>query len=437
MTIRLRLLAILAFLLFVSLPADLGATETCGNTNDDDSDDMTDEGCWPAAVPGVGVCESPLGCGQAGSVAPVSGSLVHAVMPDLAPGVAFGPALIFQRTYQSQYAPSYFGGGSGATDYKAPLGYRWHHSFMSWVRQVEAAEPGVGKLVLHLPSGQDVYATEGSSDSSYVYYQVQPGWHFKEVKQSKTSPYPITLTFLTGERYEYTYDGSLQVFLLDKMKDTLATANYIDIDYSGGQVSTVTAADGKQLQFSYFSSGTKVLQYVKYYAGGSERVAVELKYYEPPGDTTNRRKLTEVWIASTKVESYSYDANDFVSAVLDGGGKQVAAFRYRSSSPYQLVSVETPAGDMGFLYGVSGCDSGETGTHMTFHRKEGATACDTSFDGTDECASGYYCGGETNPSADNTGICFQARRLVCSTSPNEDLVKLAWRRTRDAAWPGS
>src|SRR5262245_10184795 len=122
-----RLTASFAVVLLAQLLArrSFAAAEVCGNTADDDNDGLTDDGCWPQGVPDVGICEQPVSCAVAGAVAPKTGNLVYPVQSDLAPGVAFGPGLVFQRVYMSLYAPTY--NFPSATDYKAPLGYRWQH----------------------------------------------------------------------------------------------------------------------------------------------------------------------------------------------------------------------------------------------------------------------------------------------------------------------
>ena len=198
--------------------------EICGNSIDDSGDFRADEGCFPAGVPGNGICESPLGCEVTGAVSPYLGALVRSSPADLAPRVAFGPDLVFQRTYLSMYEPGYT--FPNATTNKAPLGYRWHHNFMSW-----ATRSGSGnnkKFIIHLPTGQEVMVLRNNSDGTYTYYNTyQSGWFFKDIKQKNTSPYTLTVTLTSGVTYEYNdfTASNDESGLLTAVKDTLASPN--------------------------------------------------------------------------------------------------------------------------------------------------------------------------------------------------------------------
>lgn len=122
---RTRLLAtiVLAFLAVFARPDETSATEICGDGEDNDNNGRADEGCQPHLVSGQ--TEAPLPSQVTGFVSPKSGQLIWTEPPDLAPSVPYGPPLVFQRTYLSQYDPGY--NAPSATDYRAPMGYGWHH----------------------------------------------------------------------------------------------------------------------------------------------------------------------------------------------------------------------------------------------------------------------------------------------------------------------
>src|SRR3569623_1141937 len=95
----LRMCAISALLLWASRYAF--ATEICGNGVDDDSNGLTDEGCYPTGT--TGVCESPLSCDDTGAVSWSTGALHYTLPPDIAPKTPYGPGIGFRRTYTSMY----------------------------------------------------------------------------------------------------------------------------------------------------------------------------------------------------------------------------------------------------------------------------------------------------------------------------------------------
>ena len=78
-----------------SLTSSAFATgEICGNGIDDDSNGLTDEGCYNLSS---GQCENPLGCNETGSISPKKGALRYALPPDVAPRVPWGPKLGLSR----------------------------------------------------------------------------------------------------------------------------------------------------------------------------------------------------------------------------------------------------------------------------------------------------------------------------------------------------
>ena len=167
----------IALALILALARPAGSTEICGNHIDDDSDGLADNGCNPAAV--TGVDESPLRS-AAGTIAPKTGQLIYPEPPDLTPNVAYGPPLMFQRTYMSQYDPGY--NDPGATDFRAPLGYGWQHTYMSWLDKDTTPNPD--QVIVHLTTGQDVLFTYSQTSGGYDEYTPQPGYHFAYLRQS-------------------------------------------------------------------------------------------------------------------------------------------------------------------------------------------------------------------------------------------------------------
>ena len=148
------------------------AAEICGDGIDNDADGIADDGCNTTGV--TGVCESPLDCSVTGSVAPLTGQLVYSEPPDLAPTVPYGPSIAFQRTYMSKYEPGY--NDPADTDFRAPMGYGWHHNFMSWIDTENVASD---EALVHSVTGQEVLFTESTSGGGYQYYTPQPGFHFE------------------------------------------------------------------------------------------------------------------------------------------------------------------------------------------------------------------------------------------------------------------
>lgn len=186
--------AILAAPLLVT--RQVAATEICGNEKDDSSpaNGMVDEGCNPAAV--TGVCESPITCGATGYVSPLTGNVMYYDHPDISIKAAYGPDIVLQRVYESLYSPTYDGvhpyDGLHHT-FRAPLGYRFQHNYMSWVKEsLGPPNPAVAppSAILHSRSGLEVLLTRlsGSAgttpDQHWAVYRAQIGYHFSFIYRS-------------------------------------------------------------------------------------------------------------------------------------------------------------------------------------------------------------------------------------------------------------
>lgn len=262
-------LAALAALLFV--PKRAVATEICGNGIDDNSNGLADEGCRPSGVPGVrGVHESPLPGHLTGFVSPKTGQLVWTEPPDLAPNVPYGPPLTFTRMWLGQYDPGY--NDPGATDYRAPLGHRWHHNFMGWLDLDTTPNPD--EVVVHLTTGQDVLFTFDSNAAGYDYYTPQPGYYVDYLRQN-TSSGTWQLRTIEGLTYEYATSVSNTWKLTSIIEDP---GNELTIAYgTSGQVNTVTDASGLfQLAFDYGTTGARTVTAVKLKVDGTVKATLSL-----------------------------------------------------------------------------------------------------------------------------------------------------------------
>jgi hypothetical protein len=136
------------------------ASEVCGDGLDNDSDLMTDEGCFSYEV--TGTCDSPVGCASTGLAGPKAGGVVYRFPPDVQARAPYGPPLVFERVYMSQYEP-----GGSAPAYRTPLGPHWGHNYASWLEKNTAPNPD--QVVLHAPSGRDIlfqYASTASGTTT-------------------------------------------------------------------------------------------------------------------------------------------------------------------------------------------------------------------------------------------------------------------------------
>ena len=222
------------------------ASEICGDGIDNDADGYADNGCYPTGV--TGVCESPLSCRETGAVAPLTGQLVYREPADLAPSVPYGPSISLQRSFMSQYDPGY--NDPSDTDLKAPLGYGWHHNFMSWIKLDAPLQ--VDEVMLHFVTGQDVLFTESTDDATYQYYSPQVGFHYDYLRRIKTSSV-FELRTLTGR--VYTYGATEPLSMLTTIADSVGNKVALTYHTTGcydGQLKRVADASGhKFLEFSY------------------------------------------------------------------------------------------------------------------------------------------------------------------------------------------
>ena len=400
---RLRNLVAISFLTFVMLGAAgvrlALAEEVCGDGQDNDSDGLADDGCYPYGV--TGVCESPLSCDRHPTVAPATGNLVYWAPPDLSPKVPYGPGIAFRRVYMSKYAPTY----ADPSDHKSPMGYRWQHNYMSWLEKKTSPT----RAIVHLTTGRDVRFDYVNTSGGYDNYKAQAGHYYDYLRQN-TSTSVWELRSLTG--MVHVYDATTGK--LTKIDD--AIGNEVTISYNGdGQVDTVLDASGnKYLEFEYNTTGKKLLKSVNYYTenGSTDDLQVTV------GFTYTSDNLTTVKLGTTTMQTYTY-TDDYLTLVEDGGGTDVAAFTYYDDAmnpdPGRVVQMRTGDGDVGYEYGASGCDSG-SGTYVYYHHSS-STAC--SADG--DCAGDEFCGGQTGGSGD-TGTCFKVKRCLAMETDNEDLI---------------
>lgn len=233
-TLRISILVLVA----ASAAPRAHAADICGNGIDDDANNLTDEGCWNYSS---GQCESPLSCGETGSVSPKKGSLSYSLPPDVAPNVPYGPGIGFRRAYLSQYEP-----GSAAPVWKKPLGDHWHHTYMTWLAKTGTGSSGV--VVLHTSQGQDVRAPWTSTDGTWDYFKPQAGYHVQYMRQRIAAPNEFEIRQLSNSTLIYNSSGRLT-----EVWDMTGTPNKVLVAYDGnGQVFTVTdASDTRRLRFIY------------------------------------------------------------------------------------------------------------------------------------------------------------------------------------------
>jgi YD repeat-containing protein len=388
-------LAFLTAVILAALAAPAAAAEICGNALDDNSNSMADEGCHALVT---GVCESPLGCGTNGAVAPKSGAITYALPPDFDIETPRGPSLTFRRTYQSLYEP-----GGGAPAYRTPLGPHWTHSYASWVDKVS------GDAIVHTTDGRDVWFDFDQTSGGYDYYVPQEGFHVDYLRQSTSTPYHWQLRTLTG--VVYTYDWSSPTGKLIGISDSLATPNTLAIQYDGaGQVSTVKDASGtKQLLFSYTSGDITSIAY-QTISGGTPTTRETLSFSYTSGNATT------VSNGGGTLHTMGYRTGGYVEYIRDAATNDIVYLTYLDGTPGKVVRSVSEAGEVGYEY-ASARASCSGGTVVYLHRT-GTTACDDDSD----CGSDYLCGGETNLSGTNTGVCYKAARCLTLTSPDEDLI---------------
>ena len=388
-------------LTLIALARDASAAETCGDGLDNDTDGLADEGCWPAAV--TGVCENPLSCGLTGSIAPKLGAVVYAMAADLAPRVAYGPELTFQRTYMSHYEP-----GTSAPAYRKPFSKIWHHNWMSWLDKNTSPDPD--QVIVHLPSGQDVLFEFDTTSGGFDYYTPQIGAHYDYLRQATSSPYQWELRTLQG--WVYVYDWSSPTGKLIEVHDSLATPNVVTLSYDGsGRLQYVTDAQGaRRLEFAYNASSYLVNVYYKTISGGTATTRAYWQY------VYNNNLMTAAESQGGTTQKYTYSGGH-LTLIEDDANNDVISFAHLTgTAPASAVRVATSYGEIGIEYDSSreSCDGGT----IVFFNRSGTATCDEDSD----CGSGLLCGGETNPASANTGVCYRAARCLQLSSPSEDLV---------------
>jgi YD repeat-containing protein len=229
--------------IFLLAPTVAAAQEVCGNGSDDNSNGLADEGCYNLIS---GQCESPLSCGETGSVSPKKGNLRYSLPPDIAPKVPWGPGIGFRRTYIAQFETA-----PGSVPWMRPMGDHWQHTYMTWIVGSSLQQP----KVLHTSQGQEIRATFlGLLGDNWDYYGPQPGFHVVYFRQQHFAPNNYEIKLLTGDRLVYNSSGRLI-----EIWDTIGTK--VTVTYDGnGQVSTVTDASGtRRLSFGY-SNGSGLLK---------------------------------------------------------------------------------------------------------------------------------------------------------------------------------
>ena len=388
---------VLVSILLLAMASPASAAEICGNGLDDNSNSMADEGCNPAAV--TGTCESPLGCGTNGVVAPKTGQITYALPPDLDIKAPKGPGLVFQRTYLSLYEP-----GGSAPAYRTPLGPHWQSNFMSWI------DKGSGDAVVHLTDGRDVWFDFDTTTGGYDYYVPQEGFHVDYLRQSTSSPNHWELRMLDGVTYAYNWSSPTGKLI--EIRDSLATPNKLTITYDGssGQITKVADASGKkELVFTYTSNDITSIAY-KTIDGGTATTRETLSISYTSGNPTL------VSNGGGTLHTMAYRTGGYLDYVRDAASNDVVVIKDLDATPGKVVRVTSGAGELGYEY-ASARSSCSGGTVVYFNRV-GTTTCDDDSD----CGSDYLCGGETNLSGTNTGVCYKAARCLSLTSPDEDLI---------------
>jgi hypothetical protein len=108
-------------------------------------------------------------------------------------------------------------------------------------------------------------------------------------------------------------------------------------------------------------------------------------------------------------------ANGRLTKIQDGGGNQLVAFAYSSTTGGQVDLVTTSRGTVGLEYSSS--RTGCVGNTLLYFNKGNSTSCNVDSD----CGTGLLCGGKTG--AGTTGTCFLAGRcLTLGTANNESVV---------------
>lgn len=386
------LLIALSALAFLATPAS--AAEICGNGIDDDSDGSADETCWPAGANKI--CENPVGCGVTGDIAPKTGGIVYRLKADIDPKVAYGPSIPFIRQYHSLYEP-----GGSAPQYRTSAGARWQHNWQSWIDKSGTT------AVVHLTTGQDVLFTYTGTLAGFDYYAPQPGYHFKHLRQATASPNKWELRTLTGDTF--TYDWASPVGKLIEVGDSVG--NKVTVAYDGsGRPSIILDASGTKRLVLTYTNGR--VDQVRFHTidGGTPTT----RYYVTFAYSGANQTLVKAR-AVTTLESHSYDANNYLTLIEDGGGNDILDVSWVSGSSGKTARVLTGEGGIGFDYASSHAQC--TGGTILFFNLANTTSCDTDSN----CGGALRCGGKTGTGS--TGRCYRAARCLQTTGTHsEDLI---------------
>jgi hypothetical protein len=396
---------LLAAVVFITMASRVASAvpEICGNSADDDLNGLTDETCYPTLS--TGVCESPLSCGDTGMVSWKSGSLHYALPPDIAPAVPFGPGIGMRRFYTSMYSP----GTDPPSVNKTPLGPRWQHTYLTWVRLFTV---GVDKKAVHHTSqGRDILYAKTSEDSNFYYYTPQSGEHVLSFKVGKAEFSNTYIQLLTGETLVYDFNGQLIEIWDNYGPGPSFYAKKVLITWtssSNGNVSTVTDAHGRRrLLFGYTSGLLTSVQYQTFNGGWTTRHTTTY------GFTSGN--LTSVTIGGALAQQMTY-ASSYLTQISDAAGNQIASFAYDATTAGKLDRVTTSRGTAGFEYSATRTGCSGTDKTLLYFNLGNTTSCNVDSD----CGTGFMCGGKTGSGA--TGRCFLAARCLTTSLVNGESV---------------
>jgi YD repeat-containing protein len=383
-------------------PPPAGAVDICGNGADDDSNSLLDEGCNPEGY--LKIREAPLPATAIGIIAPISGQQIWTEPPDFDVQVPYGPQLRLQRRYNSLVsAPD--------NQVESPLGTGWSHNYMTWIWAPGGPSATVARV--RLIDTAEVYFQYTGTTGGWRYYNPQPG-HSVDYLRNDGANY-WELRTLEGIVYTYQHAKSGVQYLdgayIQTIEDPLGNTLSVIVGTTYKEVREVRAPN-KRLVFTYASTSPYKLIQVDYEAEGVTRATLTFPNSQTP---------TSASLGGTPIRNYTYRSGKLVG-VSDGSGHSVVKFEYSSASNGKTVRAESARGFVGFKYGDSTCNGG-AGVYQYFNLKDdgGANegiACDTDA----QCGSGYYCGGQTTPGTNQTGLCFRARRCVVTTTASDDLV---------------
>jgi RHS repeat-associated protein len=128
----------------------------------------------------------------------------------------------------------------------------------------------------------------------------------------------------------------------------------------------------------------------------------------------NGAGLSQVTIGGQLAQQYVYDGSGYLITIKDGGGNQVAAFAYSSTTAGQIDAITTSRGTVGFEYAST--RTGCTGNTALYFNQGNTLSCSADSD----CGTGYMCGGKTGTGS--TGKCFLAGRCLTTSTVNGESV---------------